>query len=219
DSQRNMITFSAVMLVVVALFLILGGMLYVYMQTLGLPAPYVGDDIFPKLVMQHMPPMMGLLFIIGLVSALFPSADGAITALTASFCIDLLRIQHGGKTEEEQSRIRKRVHLAFTGLFLAIVLFFKWLNQKTIVDVLMDVAGYTYGPLLGLFAFGILTQRSLKNRGAAVIAVCLLAPALTYTIAFFSKTWLGGYEMGVENLPLNGLLTCCGLFLISKKED
>jgi SSS family transporter len=219
DSQRNMITFSAVMLGVVALFLILGGMLYVYMQSLGLPAPYVGDDIFPKLVMDHMPPMMGLLFIIGLVSALFPSADGAITALTASFCIDLLRIQKNNQSEEEQARIRKRVHLSFTALFLIIVLFFKWLNQKTIVDVLMDVAGYTYGPLLGLFAFGILTKRSLDQRGAAVIAVCLLAPALTYVIAYFSKTWLGGYEMGVENLPLNGLLTFLGLYLISKRAS
>jgi Na+/proline symporter len=214
-----MITFSAVMLGVVALFLILGGMLYVYMQSLGLPAPYVGDDIFPKLVMDHMPPMMGLLFIIGLVSALFPSADGAITALTASFCIDLLRIQKNNQSEEEQARIRKRVHLSFTALFLIIVLFFKWLNQKTIVDVLMDVAGYTYGPLLGLFAFGILTKRSLDQRGAAVIAVCLLAPALTYVIAYFSKTWLGGYEMGVENLPLNGLLTFLGLYLISKRAS
>jgi SSS family transporter len=219
DSQRNMMLFSLIMVVVVALFLFLGAMLYTYMQGLSLPGPYVKDEIFPSIAMHHAPAILGLLFVIGLVSALFPSADGAITALTASFCIDLLRMNKSDRTEEEKSKLRKRVHLSFTAVFFVIVIYFKVLNEKSIVELLMDLAGYTYGPLLGLFAFGILTKRSLASAKVFVIAVCVAAPALTYVIASHSASWLGGYEMGSENLIVNGLFTFVGLFLISSKES
>ena len=215
DSQRNMISFSAVMVIVVGMFLFLGALLFVYMQQFQLEKAYVGDAIFPTMVMQHMPPIMGLLFIVGLVSALFPSADGAITALTASFCIDLLRFSKMEKTEEEKAKIRKRVHLAFTVLFFFIVLYFRWLNEKTIVDLLMDLAGYTYGPLLGLFAFGILTQRVLIGSKWNVVVICLLSPVLTYLLAINSKAWFFGYEMGAENLIVNGAITFGLLYLRS----
>jgi Na+/proline symporter len=221
DSQRNMISFSAVMVVVVGMFLFLGALLFVYMQQFQLEKAYVGDAIFPTMVMQHMPPIMGLLFIVGLVSALFPSADGAITALTASFCIDLLRFSKMEKSEEEKAKIRKRVHLAFTVLFFFIVLYFRWLNEKTIVDLLMDLAGYTYGPLLGLFAFGILTKRELIGNKWNVVVICLLSPVLTYLLALNSKAWFFGYEMGAENLIVNGTITFALLYLRStfRKAD
>jgi Na+/proline symporter len=215
DSQRNMMLFSSIMVVVVGLFLFLGALLFIYMQQLNLQPAYSGDDIFPNLVMNHMPPIMGLLFIIGLTSALFPSADGAITALTASFCMDVLNFQSSEDSEERKARKRKVVHLSFTALFFFIVLFFKWLNEKSIVDLLMDIAGYTYGPLLGLFAFGILTKRSLRGLGIGVITVCLAAPALTFALAQYSQQWFYGYVMGVENLIVNGTLTFLGLFVIS----
>jgi SSS family transporter len=215
DSQRNMISFSAVMVVVVGMFLFLGALLFVYMQQFQMAIPYEGDDIFPKMVMDHMPPIMGLLFIVGLVSALFPSADGAITALTSSFCIDLLRFSKMDKSEEDKAKIRKRVHLAFTALFFFIVLYFRWLNEKTIVDLLMDLATYTYGPLLGLFAFGILTKRELIGSKWNVVVICLLSPVLTYLLVINSKAWFFGYEMGVENLIVNGAITFGLLYLRS----
>ncbi|MFM9423056.1 MAG: hypothetical protein RIR06_1517 [Bacteroidota bacterium] len=216
DSQRNMMLFSSIMVVVVGLFLFLGALLFIYMNQLHVQPLYSGDEIFPNLVMHHMPPVMGLLFIIGLTSALFPSADGAITALTASFCMDVLNFQSSDETEEQKAKKRKMVHLAFTALFFFIVLFFKWLNEKTIVDLLMEIAGYTYGPLLGLFAFGILTKRSLKGVGPWVIAVCLLAPAITFTLSLYSQQLFAGYVMGVENLIVNGCITFFGLWIISK---
>jgi Na+/proline symporter len=207
------------MVVVVGMFLFLGALLFVYMQQFQFEKAYVGDAIFPNMVMQHMPPIMGLLFIVGLVSALFPSADGAITALTASFCIDLLRFSKMDKSEEEKAKIRKRVHLAFTVLFFFIVLYFRWLNEKTIVDLLMDLAGYTYGPLLGLFAFGILTKRELIGSKWNVVFICLLSPVLTYLLALNSKAWFFGYEMGAENLIVNGAITFGLLYLRSRSRQ
>ena len=123
------------------------------------------------------------------------------------------------KTEEEKAKIRKRVHLAFTVLFFFIVLYFRWLNEKTIVDLLMDLAGYTYGPLLGLFAFGILTQRVLIGSKWNVVVICLLSPVLTYLLALNSKAWFFGYEMGAENLIVNGAITFGLLYLRSSSRQ
>jgi len=213
DSQKNMLTFSTIMLFVNFLFLVLGGLLYLFAAQRGLNLS--GDDLFPTIALDYLPPIISIIFIIGLISALFPSADGAITALTSSFCIDILGIQRNTKlSEDERSALRKKVHLSFALLFLLCVLFFKWLNNKSIVFILLDIAGYTYGPLLGLFAFGILTSRIIKGR--AIPMVCLLAPALCYLLQTFSVTLLGGYQIGVEMLIINGALTFAGLWLISQ---
>jgi Na+/proline symporter len=216
DSQKNMLTFSTIMLFVNFLFLVLGGLLYLFAAQRGLNLS--GDDLFPTIALDYLPPIISIIFIIGLISALFPSADGAITALTSSFCIDILGIQRNTKlSEDERSALRKKVHLSFALLFLLCVLFFKWLNNKSIVFILLDIAGYTYGPLLGLFAFGILTSRIIKGR--AVPMVCLLAPALCYLLQTFSVTLLGGYQIGVEMLIINGALTFAGLWLISQPSQ
>jgi len=216
DSQKNMLTFSTIMLFVNFLFLVLGGLLYLFAAQRGLNLS--GDDLFPTIALDYLPPIISIIFIIGLISALFPSADGAITALTSSFCIDILGIQRNTKlSEDERSALRKKVHLSFALLFLLCVLFFKWLNNKSIVFILLDIAGYTYGPLLGLFAFGILTSRIIKGR--AVPMVCLLAPALCYLLQTFSVTLLGGYQIGVEMLIINGALTFAGLWLISQPNQ
>jgi Na+/proline symporter len=216
DSQKNMLTFSTIMLFVNFLFLVMGGLLYLFAAQRGLNLS--GDDLFPTIALDYLPPIISIIFIIGLISALFPSADGAITALTSSFCIDILGIQRNTKlSEDERSALRKKVHLSFALLFLLCVLFFKWLNNKSIVFILLDIAGYTYGPLLGLFAFGILTSRIIK--GHAVPIVCLLAPALCYLLQTFSVTLLGGYQIGVEMLIINGALTFAGLWLISQPNQ
>jgi Na+/proline symporter len=228
DSQKNMITFSTVIVFVNFLFLLLGGLLYLFMLRNG--AGYesnqliaggnniIGDDLFPTVALQYLPQAISIIFIIGLISALFPSADGALTALTSSFCIDLLGLKRRADwNEKKKRRVRMTVHLTFTIVFLICILIFKTINNKSIIYVILDLAGYTYGPLLGLFAFGILTKRVFKD-GIIVTVICLVAPLLSYFLSKYSATILGGYQIGIELLIINGLLTYFGLFMISKKE-
>ena len=236
DSQKNMITLSFLQLIVVFIFLALGGLLYLYALSLGGSYEQVlvngkeqlhfildgqniiGDTIFPQIAFNYLPPMIGVIFIIALISALFPSADGALTALTSSFCIDILGIKRNETLDEKKRKtIRLTVHFTFAVVFLICVMVFKWLDNKSIIDIILKLAGYTYGPLLGLFSFGILTKRKVPE-GWLVPAICLLAPALCYFINEQSAGWLGGYKIGVELLILNGLLTFTGLWLISSKS-
>jgi Na+/proline symporter len=213
DSQKNMMTFSTVMVGVNFLFLLLGGLLYLYAGSKGLLLK--GDDLFPTIALQYLPPTISVIFIIGLISALFPSADGAITALTSSFCIDILGLQRNEKLSEAQkSKTRITVHLTVAFIFLLCILYFKWLNNKSIIGILLDIAGYTYGPLLGLFTFGILTKRNVTDTLAPVI--CLIAPIICYIIQLNMATILGPYQIGIEMLILNGGLTFAGLWVISK---
>jgi Na+/proline symporter len=227
DSQKNIFTFTAIMVVVNLLFLALGGLLYLYLSDKG--ASYdgkqflfegknvIGDDLFPTIALFHLPPAIGIIFIIALISALFPSADGALTALTSSFCIDILGIRRKeGLSEASQKRTRIVVHLSFAVIFLFCIMLFKWIDNKSIIGIILDLAGYTYGPLLGLFAFGILTKRKL-GAGYGVTAVCLVAPALCYALGKNAASWFNGYQIGVEMLLINGVLTFIGLFLISRK--
>jgi Na+/pantothenate symporter len=167
-------------------------------------------------VRDHLPQGIFIIFIIGLISALFPSVDGAITALTASFCIDVLGFHRKeGFTEEKQTKWRQWVHLSFAVLFTLLVFFFKWKNDKSIVDLIFIIASYTYGPLLGLFAFGILTKRKVADR--LIPFICILAPVLCYVIDKYAVNWLGGYQFGNEILILNGGLTFGMLWFTSKK--
>ena len=227
DSQKNIFTFTAIMVVVNLLFLVLGGLLYLYLSDKG--ASYdgkqflfegknvIGDDLFPTIALFHLPPAIGIIFIIALISALFPSADGALTALTSSFCIDILGIRRKeGLSEASQKRTRIVVHLSFAVIFLFCIMLFKWIDNKSIIGIILDLAGYTYGPLLGLFAFGILTKRKL-GAGYGVTAVCLVAPALCYALGKNAASWFNGYQIGVEMLLINGVLTFIGLLLISRK--
>jgi Na+/proline symporter len=229
DSQKNIMSFSIVLIVVNFLFLLLGGLLYLYM--LGKGAAYdekklvlegvniIGDDLFPTVAMHYLPQAVGIIFIIGLISALFPSADGALTALTSSFCIDILGIRRNADlSEKARKRTRMMVHLTFTVVFMICILVFKWINNKSIINIILDLAGYTYGPLLGLFSFGILTRRRLKD-GPAVTVVCLLAPLICYLLSRNSAALLGGYQIGFELLLINGLLTFLGLFLLSERSQ
>ena len=212
DAQKNMITIGFSMLLVITLFLFLGGLLNLFSVQQNVTA--LGDDLFPTLALQHMSPYLSIIFILALISALFPSADGAITALTSSFCIDLLGMQRNKEWDEaKQKKIRQRVHLGFAFVFLLIVMVFKWIDDRSIIDLILKVASYTYGPLLGLFAFGILTKRSLNNKWVAFI--CILAPILCYVLEYYQKYLLGGFQIGQVLLIINGLFTFLGLWLIS----
>lgn len=215
DAQKNMVTFSFILLFVNLLFLFLGGLLYLYMKQQGWE--FLPDDVFPTIVRDHLPHGIFLIFIIGLISALFPSVDGAITALTSSFCIDILGFERKeGMTEQIKVRTRKIVHLSFALLFILLVFFFKFMNNKSIIDLVFLIAGYTYGPLLGLFAFGILTKRTLNN--LLIPVVCIVAPAICVAIDKNSEALFGAYKIGHEMLVINGALTFVFLLLISKKE-
>lgn len=213
DSQKNMIALTFILVIVMSMFLFLGGLLYMYAPQAGVTA--TGDAIFPAVVMGHLPAVMQLIFFIALVSALFPSADGAITALTSSFCIDLLGIQRRQDLSEKQrTRMRHAVHLSFCALFLVLVMVFKWIDEPSMIGVILKLAGYTYGPLLGLFGFGILTQRVVNDRMVPLIV--LAAPVLCAILEWKQHLLLGSYQLGLELLVINGLIVMCGLFLISQ---
>jgi Na+/proline symporter len=226
DSQKNILTFTTVMVIVNFLFLLLGGLLYLYMLDKG--AVYdgkqlmmagrnvIGDDLFPYMAMNLFPQWVGIVFIIALISALFPSADGALTALTSSFCIDILGIRRQeGLSEKDQKRTRMIVHLSFTLIFMLCIMVFKWIDNKSIINVILELAGYTYGPLLGLFFFGILTQRKL-NDNLSVPLVSLASPVICYVLSRNAPLLLGGYQIGLELLLINGLITFSGLWMLSK---
>jgi Na+/proline symporter len=240
DSQKNVLTLATVLLIVNVLFLMLGGLLYMYAAAQGLDVK--GDDLFPAIALgNYLFAGLGVIFIIALVSALFPSADGALTAMTSSFCIDILGIQKDTlSTDAQKKRTRLTVHLSFAVLFLICVLVFKWIDDKSIIDVILKLAGYTYGPLLGMFAFGILTRRKLRDN--LVLWVCLLSPFLILCIDFINNAaWFtdrlnlsseasqslinlsdsifNGFKIGIEILILNGMLTFAGLWMISQKND
>ncbi|MFI5129603.1 MAG: sodium:solute symporter [Chitinophagales bacterium] len=216
DSQKNIVTLSGIMVVVIMLFVFLGGLLYLYAAQQGVTA--TGDKLFPELALHHMPPIVSVIFIIALISALFPSADGAITALTSSFCIDILGMQRRMDwTEKQKKSIRQRVHLTVAFVFLIFVLIFYKVNNPSMIGVILKVAAYTYGPLLGLFAFGILTKREVADKW--VPFVCIASPLICYILDKFQKQIFGSFELGLELLIINGTLTFLGLLLISKKGD
>jgi Na+/pantothenate symporter len=213
-SQKNMAAMATILLVVVLAFLYLGGLLHLYAEANGISAP--GDRLFPTVVMEYFPPIVQLVFIIALVSALFPSADGALTALTSSFCVDILGLQaRRDLAEGAAAQIRKRVHLAFAAVFLVLVLAFHALASPSMITVILVIAAYTYGPLLGLFAFAILTRRRPADRWVPLIAIA--APMLCFAVDHYQQALFGDYGIGLEILLLNGALTFAGLWLISKR--
>lgn len=213
DSQKNIVTLAIIMVCVVLLFLFLGGLLYLYAPTVGVTA--TGDKIFPSIVLGHLPAMLQIIFVIALISALFPSADGAITALTSSFCIDILSMQKRNEWNElDRKRIRHRVHLVFAAIFLGLVMVFKWADNPSMIGLILKLAAFTYGPLLGLFAFGILSKREVND--ALVPWIAIAAPIICYLIDINQSALFGSYQIGLELLIVNGALTYFGLWVISR---
>ncbi|MEP6594707.1 MAG: sodium:solute symporter [Ginsengibacter sp.] len=238
DSQKNVITFTIILVIVNFLFLFMGGLLYLYGASQGINVP--ADDLFPTIALHYMPVSISIIFVIGLISALFPSADGALTALTSSFCIDILGMKRRDDWDEiKKRRSRLTVHFIFACVFFLMVMGFKWIDNKSIIDVILKVAGFTYGPLLGLFAFGMLTKRLINDK--LTLYVCVAAPLIIWGIDFInniewyqrqfklegdwvdsiknlSQTIFGKFKIGYELLIYNGLLTFTGLYFISAKD-
>lgn len=217
DAQKNMFTFSGILVLVNLLFLFLGAILLIFMQTKGISVA-VSDEIFPTVAIRHLGPVAGLVFFIGLISAAFPSADGALTSLTTSVSIDFLGLDNRSNlTEKAKTRIRYIVHLLIAVVFFIAVLIFGMLDDKAVIDKLFTIAGYTYGPLLGLYSFGLFTKRAVKDKLTPYIAI--FSPVFCFVLSSYSEILLNGYKFGFELLLLNGMITFIGLFIFSRKAE
>ncbi len=216
DARKNMLSFSVVFVIVNLLFLALGAALYIYAKRMGIDIPTNRDELFATLALNYFSPTLAIFFILGLIAAAYSSADSALTAMTTSFCVDFLGFERRKDiTEARSQQIRIAVHIGFSVLtFLVILLFYYW-NNDSVINILFKIAAYTYGPLLGLFAFGILTRRIVKDRWVPV--VCLVAPLLSALLDYNSKAWLGGFEFGFLILAFNGLITFMALWVLSEK--
>jgi Na+/proline symporter len=197
------------------LFLTLGALLYIFSTKNNIPIPAVSDELFPSLALNNFSLVVGIFFLLGITASSYASADSALAGLTTSFCIDFLNFKN--KEEDQKKKQKFIVHIAFSLLFLIIILVFKEINKRSVIDAVLNIAGYTYGPLLGLFTFGLLTTRKVKDKLVPVI--CLLSPALSYLISSYSEKLFNGYVFGIEILIVNGLNTFIGLWLISKHDD
>lgn len=222
DAQKNMITFSFSLVVVNMLFLFLGGALVYYAQQTGFTLPVneagvvVNDKIFPSVAFS-LSTFTSVVFVIGLVAAGYSSADGTLTALTTTFYYDFIHLDKSQRyTEQQKVRFRKLIHVSFAVLYLLIIIAFKPFHNQSLIDTIFDVAGYTYGPLLGLYAFGLFTSYKVNDRYVPVVAI--LSPVICYILKLNSQEWLWGYQFGFEIILLNGLLTCLGLFIIRKRK-
>lgn len=217
DSQKNMITFCFTLLGANFIFLLLGGLLYLYANANGIAV--TGDDLFPMIAVKSgLPFFITVCFLIGLVSALFPSADGALTALTSSYCIDILGMKRRDDwSEKKKAKVRLAVHNVFAAIFLACVFFFREVDNGSLIDTLLKVAGYTYGPLLALFVFGIFTRRYVNDMMVPIS--CVVAPVLCYMLKTNEASLLGGYTIGTELLIINAGLTFLFLYIFSRKNS
>ena len=219
DAQKNMLSFSVVLTFVTFLFMLLGALLFIYAKQNNIEIPLLDDKpktdlLFPEIALNSgLGITLGITFILGLIAAAYSSADSALTSLTTSFCVDILNMK--GKSEKEQKTIRKKTHIGMSVLLVLVIISFKYILNSNVIDSLLTVAGYTYGPLLGLFAFGIFTNYKIKDRYVWIVA--LASVAIVFMLGNIPADYLGGYVIGYELLPLNGLFTFLGLMLIRRK--
>ncbi len=219
DAQKNMISFSIVLVFVTFLFMLLGALLFIYAKQNNIAIPLMDgspktDLLFPEIALNSgLNITLAVTFMLGLIAAAYSSADSALTSLTTSFCVDFLGIDK--RPKEDQKKIRKRTHIGMSILLVIVIIIFKYILNSNVIDSLLTVAGYTYGPLLGLFAFGIFTNYKVKDKYVWIIA--LSSVILIMLIANIPPENLGGYVVGYELLPINGLLTFLGLILIRRK--
>ena len=219
DAQKNMVVFSIVLVLVTGLFMLLGALLFIYAGQKGISVPVMDgspktDLLFPEIALNgDLGVAVAVTFILGLIAAAYSSADSALTSLTTSFCVDFLDIKKYKSTN--QRRLRKKIHVGMSFLLIVVVIMFKYILGRNVIDGLLTVAGYTYGPLLGLFAFGIFTNYKIKEQWLWLIILIVLI--LVSILGSLDSSVLGGYQLGYELLPLNGLLTFLGLILIRRK--
>ncbi len=213
DAQKNMISLGVVLVFVNLIFLFLGAALFIYAESKGIPIPVLTDNLFPTIALKHFGAVAGIVFLIGLISAAYSSADSALTALTTSFSIDFLNLENRPISDAKKIKIRKIVHFSVATLLVLVIVGFSAINNQAIIAKLFTIAGYTYGPLLGLYAFGLFTSRKVRDKWVPLIA--LLSPIICYIVSENSIQWFNGYKFGFELLILNGMITYLGLFIMS----
>lgn len=220
EAKKNMFWFTISLVIVNILFLCLGALLYLYATQKGITIPTKTDDLYPLIALDTfgggglgiVGVLVAVMFLIGITAATYASSDSALTALTTSFCIDFMNVE--GKPEIERNRIKHYVHIGFSVLFYIVIIIFSRINSQDTISALFKIASYTYGPLLGLFAFGLYAKKSLGVNDKYVPIVCVLAPMITYGIVTIMETNMG-YKFVNENLIINGLITFLGLWLLS----
>ncbi|MBU0486585.1 MAG: sodium:solute symporter [Bacteroidetes bacterium] len=218
DAKKNMLTLSGVMMFINLLFLFLGAALYIFANETGISTPTTTDNLFPMLAMQKMGSVAAIVFVIGLISAAYSSADGSLTALTTAFCIDILDIRNRQNWNEKmKKRVRTFIHLLMAVVMMVVIMIFHEVNDEAVISAIFTAAGYTYGPLLGLFAFGLYTRFSVHDRLVPIVAV--VSPIVCYLLSYFSIELFNGYVFGFELLILNGLLTFAGLLALIRKKE
>jgi SSS family transporter len=219
DAQKNMLSFSVVLTLVTFLFMLLGALLFIYAKQNNIAIPLLDgkpktDLLFPEIALNSgLGITLGITFILGLIAAAYSSADSALTSLTTSFCVDILDMKD--KSEQQQKSIRKKTHIGMSVLLVVVIIAFKYILNSNVINSLLTVAGYTYGPLLGLFAFGIFTTYKIKD--GYVWMVALASVTIVFVLGSIPADYIGGYVIGYELLPLNGLFTFLGLILIRRK--
>ncbi len=211
DAQKNMFWFSLILVFVNLLFLTLGALLYIYSAQYNVTLPEFTDELYPLLALNEFGLLAGVFFLLGITASSFASADSALAGLTTSFCIDFLNFDK--KEESKRKKEKFLVHVGFSVLFLIIIIVFKEINEKAVIDAVLSIAGYTYGPLLGLFSFGLFTKIQVRDR--LVPLICVISPLLSYFISTYSSEWFNGYQIGIEILIVNGMITFIGLWLSS----
>lgn len=213
EAQKNMFWFSITLVFIKLLFLVLGALLFMYAAQNAIALPERSDDLFPVLALNHLGTFAGITFLLGITAAAYSSADSALTALTTSFCVDFL----GFTDETDNRKLRTKVHLGFSILLFFVILIFRIINDDSVISSVFTAAGYTYGPLLGLYAFGLFTNWQVKDKWVPVVAI--ISPILSYILSTFSTQLFYGYQFGFEILIVNGLITFLGLVIIRRKED
>jgi len=214
EAQKNMFWFSGSLIFVNLLFLSLGVLLYVYAEHQQIALPERTDDLYPLLALNHFSLFASIVFLLGITAAAYSSADSALTSLTTAFCVDFLPFDQ--MEEAKQKRVRKMVHIAFSFLMLLTIVAFRRINDASVITSVFKAAGYTYGPLLGLFAFGLFTKLPVRDRWVPFLAV--LSPVLSFVVNANSEAWFNGYQFGFEILIVNGAITFMGLLLLSRRK-
>ena len=215
DSQKNMFLFSIILVVANFLFLVMGALMYLYVaENPQILIPERSDYLYPTLALQYLPSIVGVAFILGLTASSYSSADSALTALTTAFCVDFLNMEESNDSEENKKATRRKVHIGFSIVIFCIIIVFNLVNNEAVINGVFTAATYTYGPLLGLFSFGLMTKINVKDK--YVWIVCILTPILGYIIDINSAKLFNGFQFGFMILLLNGILTFVGLLALRK---
>jgi Na+/proline symporter len=224
EAQKNMYTFTGIFVIINIFFLSVGALLYMYAEKNGIAVPMVNDVVrtdllFPEIAFNHLTIVPAVIFLLGLTAATFATTDSALTALTTSFCVDFLGMD---KSENQNKpnivRTRHLVHIGFSFLMLLVILLINFFNNASVVSLIFKIAALTYGPLLGLYAFGLFVKKKTVNENLVPI-ICIIAPTLTFLLSLYSKVLFGNYEFAEELIIINGLITFVGLIMISKPTD